>query len=253
MQSYKKSNLAIVLVKKQAQLSYKSRWQSLLKITLSSVGLLLIFALPAIACGFSGMSKVVFAQQLFFLPASVSIFPYGIPLATIIFIEAYILSNRESIPFIKACGFTTLAYIFYFLSSLVSAIFFMVPFPTSLIVFVISAAMCLSFCQRTGYLKNISQRMFTFLIYLLFIGLGFLHFFLVESISVSANHAFLYAVTGGILLIGFIFSFVVKGFAIANFLREKRPTLAATVMSMQVGSFPIIAIAYYLMKNTYWF
>ena len=253
MQRYKNSNLAIVPVKKQAKLSYKSSSQSLLKITLSSVGLLLIFALPAIACGGFGMSNIEFAQQLFFLPASVSIVPYGIPLATIIFIEAYILSNRESIPFMKACGFTTLAYIFYFLSSLVSAIFFMVPFPTSLIVFVISAAMCLSFCQRTGYLKNISQIMFTFLIYILFVGLGFAHFFLVESISVSANQAFLYAVTGGILLLGFIFSFVVKGFAIANLIREKRPSIAASVMSMQVGSFPIIAIAYYLTKNFYWF
>ncbi|OKH32960.1 hypothetical protein NIES2119_24815 [[Phormidium ambiguum] IAM M-71] len=249
MQAYKNSNLAIVPVKKQAKLNYKSRPQSLLKIILSSVGLLLIFALPAIACGKFSMSNIEFAQQLLFLPANLILYSYGIALVNLIFIEAYILSIRESIAYLKACGLTILAYIFYLLFSLVSAIFFIVPFPNYLIVFVILAAMCLSFCQRTSYLKNINQGMFTFLIYLFFIGLGFAHFFMVESISISAEHSFLYAVTGGILLIGFIFSFVVKGFAIGNFLREKRPTLAASVMSMQVGSFPILAIAYYLMKN----
>jgi len=253
MQSYKNSNLAIVPVKKQTKLRYKSRLQSLLKITLSSVGLLLIFALPAIACGGFIMSNIEFAQHLFFLPANLTIFSYGIALVNLIFIESYILSKCESMTYLKACRLTTLAYIVYFLFSLFSVILFMFPFPFSLIVYALLAPMCLSFCQRTGYLKNLSQGIFTFSIYLFFIGLGFAHFFLVESISIPANRAFLYAATGGILLLGFIFSFVVKGFAIANFLREKRPTLAASVMSMQVGSFPILAIAYYLMKNTYWF
>jgi hypothetical protein len=68
----------------------------------------------------------------------------------------------------------------------------------------------------------------------------------------SASPAFLYAVTAGLLLIGFIFGFVAKGFAIALGLREKRPSLATTVMSMHVGSFAIIPIAFYIMQPQWW-
>lgn len=113
--------------------------------------------------------------------------------------------------------------------------------------------MCVSFCQRGGYLKNISQGMFIFLVYLFFMGLGVASSLMVESISISADRTLLYAVTSGILLIGFIFGFVAKGFAIARLLREKRPTLASTVMSMHVASFPVVAIAYYLMPSHPWF
>ncbi|MBE9124757.1 MULTISPECIES: hypothetical protein [unclassified Coleofasciculus] len=39
-----------------------------------------------------------------------------------------------------------------------------------------------------------------------------------------------------------------KAFLIAGLLKPKHPRLAATVMSMQVGSFGIIPMAYYLMQ-----
>lgn len=224
------------------------KWQDLCKIILGAVSLLLILALPTIACGglsYYHVSNVSFAAQLFFIPALALMSGYGLPLVAIVFSEAYILSSRESIPYLKACGFTALANVFYIIACFFSAIFW-IFWPISLIGSVISAAMCVYFVQRTGYLKNISQRMFIFLIYLFFTGLGFANFFMVESISTSADRTLLYAVTGGILLTGFIFSFVMKGFAIARLLREKRLSLASTIMSMQVSSFPIIAIAYYL-------
>ncbi len=224
------------------------KWQFLIKVIFGAVGLLLILALPAIACGgYYSMSNYEFAAQMLFLPAIASILPYGIPLVAIIFVEAYILSKRESISYKKACGFTTLANIFYLIACFCGAVF-SIFWLFLLSGSVISAAICLSFCQRTGYFKNISQRMFTFLIYLFFTGLGFAHLFLVESINVSTDRTFLYIVTGGILLIGFIFGFVMKGFAISRLMREKRLSLASSVMSMHVGSFPIIAIAYYLIQ-----
>lgn len=255
MQLNKKNNSAIVPIinfplatRSSSQTKHRKKWQSLIKVTLGAFGLLLILALPAMACG---LDLIYSASFLFVLPAYASILPYGIPLVAIILIEAYILSKREFIPYMKACVFTTFANIFYLIGCFFSFASFSIIFPISLIGSAISAAMCLSFCQRTGYLKNITQGMFIFLVYLFFIGLGFAHLFLVESISVSADSTFLYAVKAGLILIGFIFGFVMKGYAIARLLREKRPTLASNVMSMHVGSFPIVAIAYYLMQFQY--
>ncbi len=262
MQRYKQFDSAIVPItnfplatRSLNKNKYQKKWQSLIKVILGAVGLLLIIGFPATACGggFANTSNIEFASQLLFLPAIATIFPYGIPLLAIVIIEAYILHKQEHLPYLKACKFATLANIFYIIICPLGLVSFSIFFPISLIGSAISAAMCLSFCQRTGYLKNISQGKFIFLVYLFFMGLGFASLFLVESISGLADRTFLYAVTGGILLIGFIFGFVMKGFAIASLLREKRPTLASTVMSMHVCSFPIVAIAYYLMKSYRWF
>ncbi|MFB2922448.1 hypothetical protein [Aerosakkonema funiforme] len=247
-------NNSALAIRKSGRNVASKNWQSLIKVTLGGVYLVLLLALPATACGSYYMTNFEFSSRLFVLPAIASFYGYGIPLLTIVIIEAYILHKRESLPYLKACGFTTLANIFYIVACLlVYASLFSLIFPISIIGSAISAAMCLSFCQRTGYLKNISQRMFIFWVYLFFIGLGVASSVMVESIKFSADPNVLYAVTAGILLMGFIFSFVAKGFAIARNLREKRPSLASTVMSMQVGSFPIVAIAYYLMQNQRWF
>lgn len=90
------------------------------------------------------------------------------------------------------------------------------------------------------------------MVYALFIGLGLAHQLLMESIYSSADPALLYTVTPELLVIGLIFGFVAKGFAIALGFQEKRPSLAATVMSMHVGSFAIIPIAFYLMQPQWW-
>ncbi|HEY9849046.1 MAG TPA: hypothetical protein V6D28_06290 [Leptolyngbyaceae cyanobacterium] len=238
-------------IRNSSKIQHKINWQSLIKIMLCAISLLITFALPAVACG-GFPNNVAFSYELFTLPAIASIYSFGVPLIPIITAEAYILHKREDIPYSKACLLTTLANIFYLIACFVSLGSFGFIFPVSLIGSAVSAAMCVSFCQRIGYLKNISQGMFIFLVYLFFTGLGFANLFLVESFSVSADRTLLYAVTGGILLIGFIFSFVTKGFAIASCFKEKRPTLAATVMSMQVGSFPIVAIAYYITKLQPW-
>jgi hypothetical protein len=229
--------------------------QSLAKVTLGALYLLLIVALPAMAsCG--DLSRdLSLASSLFTLPAVSSVSAYGLPLLAIVSIESFILHKRESIPYLKAFGLAALANGFYLVASLVNYAFLSTLFPWSLLGSVISAAMCLSFCQRTGYLKVLSKGIFTFLVYLLFVGLGFVHVFLVFlmiSLNSSASPAFLYAVTAGLLLIQFIFCFVAKGFAIALGLQEKRPRLATTVMSMHVGSFAIIPIAFYIMQPKWW-
>jgi hypothetical protein len=253
MQLRKKSDSALISLTNSVleppnsgkALPHKKR-QSLVKVTLGALYLLLILALPAMACG--GFNRDLLASSLLTLPAVSSVSAYGLPLLAIVSIESFILHKRESIPYLKAFGLAALANGFYLVASSVLRTLF----PLSLLGSVISAAMCLSFCQRTGYLKHLSQGIFTFLVYLLFVGLGFVHVFLMTSMNSSASPAFLYAVTAGLLLIGFIFGFVAKGFAIALGLREKRPSLATTVMSMHVGSFPIIPIAFYIMQPQWW-
>ena len=246
-------NNSALAIRNSGRTIHQKKWQSLIKVTLGAVYLAIILAIPAIACGPSFPSNQLFASQLFVLTAIASFSNYGIPLVAIVLIEAYILHKREDIRFLKAFGWTILANLFYLFASGISFATFTIIFPVSLIGSALSAAMCVYFCQRTGYLKNLSQGMFIFLVYLFFVGLGFASFFLVEAINISADRTLLYAATGGILLIGFIFSFVAKGYAIALSLKEKRLSLAATVMSMQVGSFPVVAIAYYLMQNPSWF
>lgn len=254
MQLNPNSNSSIFVYKDRELATYKSRrsiymknWQSFIKVTLGAVFLLLILALPAIACGLP--KGALFAANVFFLPAATSISSYGIPLLAIISIEAFILHKIESIPYNKACGLAVAGNIFYLIASLFSNIFFVVVFPGAVIGGAISAAMCLYFCQRVGFLKNLSKGMFAFLVYLLFVGMGVAQVFLMGSITISAGVTYLYAAIAGLLLIGFIFGFVMKGYAIARLLKDKRPTLAATVMSMQVASYPVVAIAYYFMAG----
>ncbi len=254
MQLHPNPNSSLVVYKDRELATYKSRrsisrkkWQSLIKVTLGAVFLVLILALPAIACGPD--RGVLFASHVFLLPAAASISSYGLPLLSIICIEASVLHNRESIPYLKAFGIAVGANIFYLIASLFSFVFLVSIFPLAVIGGAISAAMCLSFCQRVGFLKNLSKGMFAFLVYLLFIGMGVAQVFLMESMTISAGVTYLYAATAGLLLIGFIFGFVMKGYAIAYHLKDKRPSLAATVMSMQVGAYPVVAIAYYFMAG----
>lgn len=259
MQLNHKFDSSIVRVNNSAIRTYNSSqirgyktWQSLIKVTLGTAYLVAILALPTMACGPSFPNSQLFASQLLILPAIASLYRYGLPLIAIVIIEAYILHKREDLPFFKAFFWTIFANLFYLIACGISFTSFSVIFPGSLIGSAISAAMCVYFCQRTGYLKNLSQGIFIFLVYLFFIGLGFASSLLAASINISADRTLLYAATGGIISIGFIFSFVAKGYAISLNLPEKRPSFAATAMSMQVGSFPVVAIAYYLMQNQPW-
>lgn len=254
MQLHPNPNSSLVVYNNHELATYKSRrsisrkqWQSFIKVTLGAVFLVLILALPAIACG--PAKGLLFASHVFLLPAAASISNYGLPLLAIICIEAFILHKRESLPYLKAFGIAVAGNIFYLIASLFSFVFLAGILPIAVIGGAISAAMCLYFCQRVGFLKNLSKRMFAFLVYLLFVGMGVAQVFLMGSMTISAGFTYLYAATAGLLLIGFIFGFVMKGYAIARLLKDKRPSLAATVMSMQVGAYPVVAIAYYFMAS----
>ena len=221
------------------------------QVTLGTVFLVLILALPAIAC--SGIrSGHSFILDLLMSLESSNFYMYGLPLLASVCIELFILSQRERISYYKAFLITATTNIVYIFMGYLSIGFFesYYFFPINLIGSTILSAMCVSFCQRTGYFKYLSQGWFVFIIYLFFISLGFAESLIVETINISTPITFLYAGTSGILLIRFIINFVIKGYAISLIFRlifkKKSPSLADTVLSMHVSSYPIIAMAYYL-------
>ena len=85
---------------------------------------------------------------------------------------------------------------------------------------------------------------FIFLVYLFFIGLGFAQIFAFIVIIYSPELIFRYPSMVGILLIRFIINLVLKGYALSLIFKNKSPSFTDTVISMQVWSYPIIAMAY---------
>jgi hypothetical protein len=94
--------------------------------------------------------------------------------------------------------------------------------------------------------RPVIDKFLVLLVYLFFICLGFTQIFAFIVIINSPELIFRYPSMVGILLIRFIINFVIKGYAISLIFTKKSPSLADTVISMQVWSYPTIAIAYYL-------
>jgi hypothetical protein len=214
---------------------------------LISISLVLILAGEVLACG--PTRSIMFANDLLMIPFSLISSFYGIPFLLTVLTEAFILSKRENLSYLKSCGLTGLANVVYLVAIGFSLTFGLDIFPINLIGSAISAAIFLRFYQRTGYLKNLNKGVFTFLVYLFFIGLGIAQSFLTASLSVSTPIPNLYAATAGMIAIGFIMGFVMKGLAVYSFMKVKSPYFANTIMSMHVASYPIVAASFYLMKT----
>ena len=228
------------------------------QVTLATVFLVVILALPAIACSdFIRSREEDFTYSLTSIEIS-KLYMYGLPLLATICIESFIFSRQKFISYHKAFLITTLANVVYFFLSLFSFVGFSTAIsfanPTvfiNLIGSVILAKMSLSFYgQQTGYLKYLSKRLFTLLAHLFFTSLGFAEILIFDMIKNSTEFTFLYAGMAGILLIRFIINFVIKGYTLSIIFKlifkKKIPSLADTVLSMHVSSYPIIAMAYYL-------
>jgi hypothetical protein len=191
----------------------------------------------------------IFANELFGIPFSLITFS-GLPFFLTVLIEAFILFKRENLYYLKSCYFTALANVVYLVAIIGFTLTFSLNyFPINIIGAVLSAAMFMEFYQRRGWLKNLNKFVFTFLVYLFFIVLGCTQFFLTESLSVSTEILNLYAGTAGIIAIGFIMGFVMKGSALYSLMKVKSPYFANTIMSMHVASYPIVAASFYLMKT----
>lgn len=214
---------------------------------LISLSLVLIFAVQVLACG--SPRGAIFFSGLFAIPFSLITF-YGVPFLLTVLIEAFILSKRENISYLKSCGLTGFANVVYLVVSGFTVIFGPDWFPLNLIGAVISAEIFIKFYQRTGYLKNLNKGVFTFIVYLFFIGLGIVQSFLTASLSISTPIPTLYLATAGIIAIGFIMGFVMKGFAVYRFMKVKSPYFPDTIMSMHVASYPIVAASCYLIMKT---
>jgi hypothetical protein len=193
---------------------------------------------------------ILTANDLLMIPFSLIISFSGIPFLLTVLLEAFILSKRENISYLKSCLLTGFANVIYLVMMGLSTVFGSESFfPINLVWATIFAVLFIKFYQRTGYLKNINKGVFNFLVYLFFIGLGFAKFFLTASLNVSTSIPNAYAATAGIIAIGFIMGFVIKGFAVDKFMKVKSPYFANTIMSMHVASYPIVAGIFYLIKT----
>lgn len=193
---------------------------------------------------------ILTAQELLMIPWSLISYFYGIPFLLTVLIEAFILFQREKIYYFKSCLLTGFANVIYLVMIGLSTVFGSESFfPINLVWATIFAVLFIKFYQRTGYLKNINKGVFNFLVYLFFIGLGFAKFFLTASLNISTSIPNAYAATAGIIAIGFIMGFVMKGFAVYKFMKVKSPYFANTIMSMHVASYPIVAASFYLIKT----
>jgi len=117
-------------------------------------------------------------------------------------------------------------------------------------------AMLWHFCEKTGCLVIFRSWKFYQQIPLIaavsFGGWNILNFWLAGIVVSTPNQ--LYAIasipawigTASIILNGFIFNLVAKGWIVAYRLPKPNPTLAETVISMSVWSYPILAVAVFL-------
>src|SRR5919202_1152587 len=120
----------------------QKKQQSLVKVTLGAVYLLLILALPAMAASTQiDTARRLLLVSLFALPAISSVSPDGLPFLFIVSIESFILHKRESIPYLKALLLAAWANGFYLVASVVSFAFWILPFPLSIIGLMIYAPM----------------------------------------------------------------------------------------------------------------
>ncbi|MDX2097245.1 MAG: hypothetical protein SFW36_05665 [Leptolyngbyaceae cyanobacterium bins.59] len=195
-----------------------------------------LLPLVAIACGPGMFREWVFGSQLITLPLGLGFSLYGLPLLAIVPTEAFILHRREDLRYSRALGLTLIANMFYSIAAMVSTTSF--PVLGGLI----SGAMSVRAYPRTGVFKHLPQWAYVLMTYVVFVGIDVSSFALREGLRKSTESVVVYGITAGLLLISFIFSWVVKGFTIRLFLKEKRSGLAGSLFSMQVGTFAILAV-----------
>jgi hypothetical protein len=113
-----------------------------------------------------------------------------------------------------------------------------------------------NFCKQTGCLVILRNWHFHQHIPLIagitFWGWNILNFWLAGIVVSTPNQVYAIASipawigTASIILNGFIFNLVAKGWLVACRLPKPNPTLAETVISMSVWSYPILAVAFFV-------
>jgi len=195
--------------------------------------------------------------------------PLGLPFWTLVIVESCFLYRLEQLkPFnaifaaftanvfaLIAGVFILFVYRFFYLLFFSKYDFFISLIPAANIFAVCFGLMLNSFCQRTGYLAIFRNWKFQPQIPLIataiFWGWSILNLWLVQIVFPTPNHRDAIAsipASIGISIIsnGFVFNLVAKGWLVAYCLPKAYPTLAKTVISMSVLSYPILAVAVFL-------
>ncbi len=196
--------------------------------------------------------------------------PYGLPFWTLVIVESGFLYRLEQLkPFnaifaaftanvfaLIAGVFILFVYRFFYLLFFSKYDFFISLIPAANIFAVCFGLMLNSFCQRTGYLAIFRNWKFQPQIPLIataiFWGWSILNLWLVQIVVTTPDRLYAIAAipawigTASIILNGFIFNLVAKGWIVAAQLPQHNPTLAETAISMNVWSYPILAVAVFL-------
>jgi hypothetical protein len=196
--------------------------------------------------------------------------PLGLPFWTLVIVESCFLYRLEQLKPFNAIFAAFTANIFALISGVLilfvyrfcyllffsKSDFFISLIPAATIFAVCFGLMLNSFCQRTGYLAIFRNWKFQPQIPLIataiFWGWSILNLWLGQIVFTMPNQ--LYAIasipawigTASIILNGFIFNLVAKGWLVAYLLPQPNPTLAKTVISMSVWSYPILAVAFFM-------
>lgn len=221
----------------------------------------------------TGVANVVyiflsfFSFSCFFTPPVITLPNPAIDLIGSVILAAmfmYFCQQTGYLKYLSKESFTFLGYLFFLVCLFLFVLFSIalrlefppisIKFPLemidifTLIVFFCAGMIALILIKFINFLikGNATSGFFVFLVYLFFIGLGFAQIFAFLVIIDSPKFIFRYPSMVGILLIRFIINLVLKGYALSLIFKKKPPSLANTVISMQVWSYPTIAIAYYL-------
>jgi len=196
--------------------------------------------------------------------------PYGLPFWTLVIVESGFLYRLEQLKPFNAIFAAFTANIFALISGVLilfiyrfcyllffsKSDFFISLIPAATIFAVCFGLMLNSFCQRTGYLAIFRNWKFHPQIPLIataiFWGWSILNIGLGQIVFTTPDR--LYAIasipawigTASIILNGFIFNLVAKGWIISSQLPKQNLTLAETVISMNVWSYPVLAVAVFL-------
>jgi hypothetical protein len=196
--------------------------------------------------------------------------PYGLPFWTLVIVESCFLYRLEQLKPFNAIFAAFTANIFALISGVLilfvyrfcyllffsKSDFFISLIPAATIFAICFGLMLNNFCQRTGYLAIFRnwkfQPQIPFIATAIFWGWSILNIGLGQIVFTTPDRLYAIAAipawigTASIILNGFIFNLMAKSWIVASQLPQHNPTLAKTAISMNVWSYPILAVAVFL-------
>jgi len=245
---------------------------------LAAILLAILVPISVLACKVSSPNSIPMplfknALNLWLYPISINwllVFSLStLPFWTLVFVESLFLYKREQVPSVDALFTAIYANTFALISGGIWTVIYLFAdkdlgksvissglMNASGIIAVCFWLMLRNFCKQTGCLVILRNWHFYQHIPLIagitFWGWNILNFWLAGIVVSTPTSQYAIASipawigTASIILNGFIFNLVAKGWIVACRLPKPNPTLTETVISMSVWSYPILAVAVFL-------